>query len=181
MYRNGSLNDFIFAGWHSIASSQWSASQSSEKTRDEHLPKKVCPGGRKTMVCVHAIALRRLPMPTPPPLLRNAPCTQVNGAKTNGSHSNEGEMKRLEEIIVKSLDGTTLYGRGGTWIEAKGSYTKTWSKTAVISGKPRWIDSHLLCYNITTLSTTAEEKRKTFCIYYCTKLEMPIIMTGFRK
>ena len=61
------------------------------------------------MVCVHAIALRRLPMPTPPPLLRNAPCTQVNGAKTNGSHSNEGEMKRLEEIIVKSLDGTTLY------------------------------------------------------------------------
>ena len=62
-------------------------------------------------------------------------CTQVNGAKTNGSHSNEGEMKRLEEIIVKSLDGTTLYGRGGTWIEAKGSYTKTWSETGVILGK----------------------------------------------
>ena len=44
----------------------------------------------------------------------DATCMRVNGAKTNGSHSNEGEMKRLEEIIVKSLDGTTLYGRGGT-------------------------------------------------------------------
>ena len=139
MYRNGSINDFIFAGWHSIASSQWSASQSSEKTRDEHLPKKVCPGGRKTMVCVHAIALRRLPMPTPPPLLRNAPCTQVNGAKTNGSHSNEGEMKRLEEIIVKSLDGTTLYVV--LWIAAQDSYV-----VLVFSSKPKNIKVHAHIY-----------------------------------